>query len=52
MNDYYVHSMNFEGMIEERYENEIPEDVKILCEGYAAGINKFLWTTPQKKKRF
>ena len=51
VNDYYVHAMNFWGMIEERYENEIPEDVKILCEGYAAGINKFLLGQPLKKKK-
>ena len=51
VNDYYVHSMNFWGMIEERYEDEIPEDVKILCEGYAAGINKFLDDNPLKKKK-
>ena len=51
VNDYYVHSMNFWGMIEERYENEIPDDVKILCEGYAAGINKFLLDNPSKKRK-
>ena len=51
VNDYYVHSMNFWGMIEERYENEIPCDVKILCEGYAAGINKFLLDNPSKKRK-
>ena len=51
VNDYYVHAMNFWGMIEERYENEIPEDVKILCEGYAAGINKFLQDNPSKKRK-
>ena len=51
VNDYYVHSMNFWGMIEERYENEIPGDVKILCEGYAAGINKFLLDNPSKKRK-
>ena len=50
VNDYYVHAMNFWGMIEERYENEIPEDVKMLCKGYAAGINKFLLDNPSKKK--
>ena len=51
VNDYYVHSMNFWGMIEERYENEIPNDVKILCEGYAAGVNKFLLDNPSKKRK-
>ena len=51
VNDYYVHAMNFWGMIDERYENEIPEDVKLLCEGYAAGINTFLSDNPIKKKK-
>ena len=51
VNDYYVHSMDFWGMIEERYENEIPKDVKVLCKGYAAGINKFLYDNPSKKKK-
>jgi len=51
VNDYYVYSMNFWGMIEARYENEIPNDVKILCEGYAAGINKFLLDNPSKKRK-
>ena len=51
VNDYYVSSMNFWGMIEQRYEDEIPEDVKILCEGYASGINKFLDDNPSKKRK-
>ena len=51
VNDYYVSSMNFWGMIEERYEDEIPQDVKILCEGYASGINKFLDDNPSKKRK-
>ena len=43
--------MNFWGMIEERYEDEIPQDVKMLCRGYAAGINKYLLDNPSKKKK-
>lgn len=51
INDFYVQAMNFWGMIEERYRDEIPEDVKILCEGYAAGINKFLVDNPSKRRK-
>ena len=51
VNDYYVHMMNFWNMIEERYESDVPDDIKILCEGYAAGINLFLKDNPQKKKK-
>ena len=42
VNDYYVHLMDFWGMIEKRYSTDVPYDVKLLCQGYAAGINKFL----------
>ena len=42
VNDYYVHSMNFWDMVDNRYEDEIPMDIKMLCRGYAAGLNKFL----------
>ena len=51
VNDYYVHAMNFWGMVNDRYEDEIPLDVKMLCEGYAAGINKFLFDFPDRKKK-
>ena len=51
INDYYVSAMNFWGMIEERYEDEIPQDVKMLCRGYAAGINKYLLDNPSKKRK-
>ena len=42
VNDYYVHLMNYWGMIEDRYESDVADDVKLLCRGYAAGINKYL----------
>ena len=51
VNDYYVHSMNFWGMIEDRYENEIPEDVKIYVKDMPQVSINFYWTTPQKKEK-
>ena len=51
VNDYYVNLMNYWGMIEERYETDVADDIKLLCEGYAAGINKFLDHNPDHKKR-
>ena len=51
VNDYYVHLMNYWGMIEDRYESDVADDVKLLCEGYAAGINKYLQDNPSPKKR-
>ena len=38
-------------MVEERYETDVPDDVKLICDGYAAGINKFLLDFPDKKKK-
>ena len=46
VNDYYVHLMNFWNTVEERYESDVPDDVKLLCEGYAAGFNLFLEDNP------
>ena len=51
VNDYYVHLMNYWGMIEDRYEPDVADDVKLLCRGYAAGINKYLQDNPSLKKR-
>ena len=51
VNDYYVHLMNYWGMIEDRYESDVADDVKLLCRGYAAGINKYLQDNPSLKKR-
>ena len=51
VNDYYVHLMNYWEMIDERYESDVADDVKLVCEGYAAGINKFLYDNPDLKKR-
>ena len=51
VNDYYVHLMNYWGLIEDRYESDVADDVKLLCRGYAAGINKYLLDNPSLKKR-
>ena len=51
VNDYYVHLMNFWNTIEERYESEVADDVKLLCDGYAAGINLFLDDFPDQRKK-
>ena len=51
VNDYYVHLMNFWNMVENGYESDIPNDVKAICEGYAAGINKFLDDNPIHKNK-
>ena len=51
VNDYYVHLMNYWRMVEERYESDVADDVKLLCQGYAAGINRFLQDDPDLRKR-
>ncbi len=47
VNDYYVQLMNFWGLIEKKYESDVTYEVKLLCEGYAAGINKYLADNPE-----
>ena len=51
VNDYYVHLMNFWNTIEERYESDVADDVKLLCDGYAAGINLFLDDFPDQRRK-
>tara|TARA_B100001105_G_scaffold167973_1_gene135209 strand:+ start:345 stop:2459 length:2115 start_codon:yes stop_codon:yes gene_type:complete len=46
VNDYYVHLMNFWEDVETKYEAEIPDDVKKICRGYAAGLNLFAKDQP------
>ena len=48
-NDYYVHLMGFWENIDENYENKVPQDVKNICDGYAAGINYYLDQHPNLK---
>ena len=51
VNDYYVHLLNFWNTIEERYESDVADDVKLLCDGYAAGINLFLDDFPDQRRK-
>ena len=51
VNDYYVELMNFWGLIDDKYESEVKTEVKLLCEGYAAGINKYLKDNPEKRTK-
>ena len=51
VNDYYVHLMDFWNTIENKYESDVPDDVKLLCDGYAAGINLFLRDHPEKSRK-
>ena len=50
VNDYYVHLMNYWDIIDNRYNAEIPDDVKNICQGYAAGLNRFLADNPEKRR--
>ena len=39
--DFYVHLIGVWDDINARYDQEIPEEIKMICEAYAAGINKY-----------
>ena len=41
--------MGFWENIDENYENKVPQDVKNICDGYAAGINYYLDQHPNLK---
>jgi len=47
--DYYVHLIGVWDDINERYEKEIPSEIKQICDAYAAGINKY--ASENKNKR-
>jgi len=51
VNDYYVHLMDIWNNVDSKYESDISDDVKILCEGYAAGLNLFLEEYPEQGKK-
>ena len=40
-NDYYVNVIGIWDGLDERYLKEVPLDVRNVCDGYAAGINKY-----------
>ena len=47
--DYYVHLIGVWDDINARYDKEIPEPIKKICEAYAAGINEY--ASKNKDKR-
>ncbi len=44
--DYYVGLIGVWNQVNSRYEKEIPEDIKMVCEAYASGINKYAKDNP------
>ncbi|MBT4661846.1 MAG: acylase, partial [Candidatus Marinimicrobia bacterium] len=51
VNDYYVHLMDLWNTIDSNYESDVADDVKLLCDAYAAGINLFLEDYPEQEKK-
>lgn len=51
VNDYYVHLMDIWNHVDSNYTSEVPDDVKALCDGYAAGINLFLQDHPERGRK-
>ncbi len=51
VNDYYVHLMDLWNTIDTNYESDVADDVKLLCDGYAAGLNLFLEDYPKQGKK-
>ena len=49
INDYYVHILGIWDQVNARYEEEIPNDVKALCEAYANGLNHYAGTHPEQQ---
>lgn len=45
-NDYYVSIIGLWNDLDERYLKEVPLDVRNICDGYAAGINKYAKDNP------
>ena len=46
-NDYFVNVIGIWNDLDERYLNEVPLDVRNICDGYAAGINKYAKDNPR-----
>jgi len=51
VNDYYVHLMDIWNHVDSNYTSDVPDDVKALCDGYAAGINLFLQDHPERGRK-
>ena len=45
-NDYYVHVLGIWDGLDKKYINEVPADVRDVCDGYAAGINLYVKDNP------
>ena len=41
-NDYFVNVVGIWENLDKRYLDEVPSDVRGVCDGYAAGINKYV----------
>jgi len=48
LNDYYVRLMNFNQNVDENYLDQVPDDVKKICKGYAEGLNLYVKNNPGK----
>ena len=46
--DYYVGLIGVWNQVNSRYEKEIPEHIKMVCEAYASGINKYAKDNPNQ----
>jgi len=46
-NDYYVHVIGIWDGLDKKYINEVPADVRDVCDGYAAGINLYVKDNPK-----
>ena len=46
-NDYYVNVIGIWDDLDKRYLNEVPLDVRNVCDGYAAGINQYAKHNPR-----
>ena len=46
--DYYVELIGVWEDINNRYDDEIPENIKLICEAYAQGINKYAFEHQQE----
>ncbi|SVB34006.1 uncharacterized protein METZ01_LOCUS186860, partial [marine metagenome] len=47
--DYYVHLIGVWDDINAKYDEEIPESIKKICEAYAAGINEYAGKNKDKR---
>ena len=49
INDYYVHVLGIWDQVNARYDKEIPDDVKAICEAYANGLNQYAAAHPEQQ---